>query len=115
MEGLVRLTTDHTLVGEFERVAGAEGLAGSAHVLTRCLGGGGELKCEVSRDPIPLVEGDAIVLCTDGLSGVVDDEEIESAVRQRAPADACRFLVETARERGGPDNITVLVARVERV
>jgi serine/threonine protein phosphatase PrpC len=115
MEGLVRLTTDHTLAGEFERVAGAEGLAGSAHVLTRCLGGGGELKCEVSRDPIPLVEGDAIVLCTDGLSGVVDDEEIESAVRQRAPADACRFLVETARERGGPDNITVLVARVERV
>ena len=114
MEGLVRLTTDHTLAGEFERVAGAENLVGDAHVLTRCLGGGGDLKCEVSHDPMPLVEGDAIVLCTDGLSGVVDDEEIESAVRQRAPADACRFLVETARERGGPDNITVLVARVER-
>ncbi len=114
-EGIARLTTDHTLAGEFERVAGAEGLAGNAHVLTRCLGGGGELRCDVSHDAIPLVEGDAIVLCTDGLSGVVDDEEIESAVRQRAPADACRFLVETARERGGPDNITVLVARVERV
>jgi serine/threonine protein phosphatase PrpC len=114
LEGLVRLTTDHTLAGEFERVAGAEGLAGSAHVLTRCLGGGAELKCDVSHDAIPLLEGDAIVLCTDGLSGVVDDEEIESVVRQRAPADACRFLVETARERGGPDNITVLVARVER-
>ena len=114
MEGFVRLTEDHTLAGEFERVAGAESLVGEAHVLTRCLGGGVDLKCEVSPDPIPLVEGDAIVLCTDGLSGVVDDEEIESAVRQRAPADACRFLVETARERGGPDNITVLVARVER-
>ena len=58
--------------------------------------------------------GDVLVLCSDGLSGVVKGEEIRDAVvRCQDPAVACEDLVELANSRGGPDNITVIVARLE--
>jgi protein phosphatase len=58
--------------------------------------------------------GDAVVLCSDGLSGVVQAQEILEAVdRSQDPAVVCEDLVELANSRGGPDNITVIVARLD--
>ncbi|MDX1494870.1 MAG: protein phosphatase 2C domain-containing protein [Longimicrobiales bacterium] len=62
----------------------------------------------------PLRRGDVLLLCSDGLSGVVDDDEIQSAVSEATDcASLCSSLVDLANERGGPDNITVVAAKVE--
>jgi serine/threonine protein phosphatase PrpC len=58
-----------------------------------------------------LRRGDQIVLCSDGLSGKVDAEEIKEFLERFEPKAACQGLVRMARERGGEDNITVIVAR----
>jgi len=58
--------------------------------------------------------GDALVLCSDGLSGLVSSQEILEVVsRDMDPAVSCEGLVELANSRGGPDNITVIVARLD--
>ncbi len=61
----------------------------------------------------PLRRGDAIVLCSDGLSGLVRPAEIAAAVAAAEPDAAARRLVELANERGGFDNITAVVARLD--
>ncbi|HWG52359.1 MAG TPA: Stp1/IreP family PP2C-type Ser/Thr phosphatase [Gemmatimonadaceae bacterium] len=61
-----------------------------------------------------LRRGDTLVLCTDGLSGLVKKDEIAEVVRQEPDlASACRELIERANENGGPDNITVIIARFD--
>lgn len=60
-----------------------------------------------------LRRGDVLLLCSDGLSGVVRDEEIRDAVAEASDCVAvCEALVDLANERGGPDNITVVAARI---
>jgi PPM family protein phosphatase len=58
-----------------------------------------------------LTTGDIIVLCSDGLTRHVDDEEISSIIQQQAPAEATKSLIEMANERGGQDNISVAIIR----
>jgi len=82
------------------------------HILTAALGVGAEIRPECPDTPIDLEPDDVMVLCTDGLWGLVSDEELRQIVSDRPPAEACSELVELAREHGGPDNITVLVLRV---
>ncbi len=58
-------------------------------------------------------KGDAVVICSDGLSGQVKKEEIAGVVSQTPDlVDACSKLIDLANERGGPDNITVIIARL---
>jgi protein phosphatase len=66
---------------------------------------------EVAISNTELKRGDQIVLCSDGLSGKVDNEEIKEFLERFEPKAACQGLVRMARERGGEDNITVIVAR----
>jgi protein phosphatase len=82
------------------------------NILTAALGAGAEIVVEAPETPVPLKTGDIIVLCTDGLWGQVTDLELQRAVLQNPPVTACRALVNLARERGGPDNITVQVLRM---
>ncbi|MEO8953880.1 MAG: Stp1/IreP family PP2C-type Ser/Thr phosphatase, partial [Ktedonobacteraceae bacterium] len=83
------------------------------NVITRCLG----TQPDVDIDVFPelLEEHDAIVLCTDGLSGLVSDDEIRRIVAQSAPQESVYHLVERANENGGPDNITAIVISVQEV
>ena len=69
---------------------------------------------EVLLSTVSLRRGDRIVVCTDGLTGVVSDEEL-TAVLGSTPDmnEVCRLLIEMARAAGGPDNITVLAARFD--
>ena len=107
------LTRDHTLAAELSGMAGRDGTPeGARNVLTRCLGNQADVQVEVLDQPIPLYSGNVIVLCSDGLSNLVGADEIFHVVTENDPEGACSQLVRLARERGGPDNITVQVARL---
>jgi protein phosphatase len=114
---LYRLTSDHTLVEEMVQ----RGLlsAGDAahhrwrHVITNVVGGDtSALKVELHK--IRLEPGDAALLCSDGLTGMVAEEEVAQTLQDEPdPEAACRHLVARANQAGGKDNITVIVARFE--
>jgi serine/threonine protein phosphatase PrpC len=115
-ESISRLTRDHSFVGRLVesgivRSEDAESHP-QRHILTAALGCGREVAPHVPDRPFPLEEGDTLVLCTDGLWGLVGDRELAQVAQAAPPAEACLKLVRMALERGGPDNITVLVLRV---
>jgi PPM family protein phosphatase len=110
-ENIRRLTRDHSYVGRLVesglvRPEDAEKHP-QRHILTAALGAGMELAVERSGSPLALQAGDHLLLCTDGLWSVVSDEEIAAALKHRTLADGASSLIKLARERGGPDNITV--------
>jgi protein phosphatase len=110
-----QLTEDHSWVREQVR-SGAltEEEAGRSpyrNVITRCLGPEPAVTPEARREP--LRAGDILVLCSDGLTGVVTDAEIAEIASSRPPTFACKDLIALANRRGGPDNITAAVIRVD--
>lgn len=113
---LHQLTADHSLAAEFERQGGAGGAPARAkNVLTRCLGVKPEVKVDVSESPIPLSVDSSLILCSDGLTNLVEDGEILHMASMHLPDGACKRLVDLARERGAPDNITVIIGRVSKI
>lgn len=112
---LRQVTRDHSLAAEFERHSGESGAPARArNVLTRCLGVRPFVEVDVSAEPIRLAADGALIICSDGLCNQVDDGEIQHVVSLHRPDGACRRLVQLARERGAPDNVSVAVARVTR-
>src|SRR5260370_12004380 len=112
---LHRLTTDHSLVEELIRAGELTETEAEADprrsMITRALGI--EPDVEVDLYPIPLVSGDRILLCSDGLTGMVSEDELETVLRDEPnPTAAARRLVAAANEAGGIDNITVVVIDV---
>ncbi len=111
-----QLTVDHTLVAQLVRdghiTAEEARVDPRRNVVTRSVGVAPDVRVDVARVPEPLREGDTLVLSTDGLHGLVSDAELAERASQPDLAAACDALVALARERGGPDNITVVVARV---
>lgn len=109
-----QLTEDHSWVREQVRMGALS--EEEAHrspyrnVITRCLGPEPAVTPETRREP--LRDGDIFLLCSDGLTGPVDDDALAEIVASRAPAFACRELIALANERGGPDNITAAVVRL---
>jgi serine/threonine protein phosphatase PrpC len=109
-----RLTADHTWVGE--RIAAGQMTADQArvhhyrHVLVRALGA--EEQADPSVGEMELRTNDALVLCSDGLSDMVEDEEIAPVAAEGDARTVARALVDLALERGGPDNVSVAVIRV---
>lgn len=114
---LMQITHDHTLVSEMIR-AGLLSSVDEAQrsirsVLTNALGGGAEsVKVETHR--LQLQAGDMVLLCSDGLTGMISDVEI-AAILGAYPdvQEAAERLVSVANEAGGQDNITAVVARCE--
>jgi len=80
------------------------------HCLTRCLGIDYEIEPDLTP-PMQLQQGDTFLLCSDGLTAVVENELIEQILRFFPPSEAVDVLVKLANFRGGPDNITVQVVR----
>ncbi len=112
---LCQLTRDHTLVqamvdlGQLTVEQAAR--HPSRHVLTASLGGGGG-SYEGDFQRLWLADGDQLLLCTDGLTNMVDGGAIMAALRDAATADeACQALVTAALNKGGKDNVTVALAR----
>lgn len=81
------------------------------NIITRSLGPAPHVEVDL-EGPWPIAPGDTFLLCSDGLSGQVSDEEIGAVLTAFSPAEAVQVLVDLANLRGGPDNISVIVARV---
>lgn len=110
---LVRLTNDHSWVSEQVRLGLLTDEEAHKHpmrnIITRALGNREELEVDVTEERF--LPEDLFLLCSDGLSSMLSDNEIRDTLRETPedPEKACRKLVEQANERGGDDNITVIV------
>ena len=82
------------------------------NVLTAALGMDSAVPGDFSEAPVPLHPNDILLICTDGLHGLVSDDELQQIASSHQPSDACRELVRMANDRGGFDNITVQILRV---
>src|ERR1700730_15563212 len=108
---LTQLSDDQTLHARMIR----EGLmteeesktSGGGNVVLQALGTGADVVPAVWEKGVPLLEGDTLVLCSDGLWNVVDDAAIAEIAARAAPQEACQNLVDAALEAGGYDNVAV--------
>ena len=110
------LTQDHTWVNEQVTAGFLSSDQARSHplknVVTRALGGDSRLEVDVRE--VAVEPGDLFLLCSDGLTTMLSDREIErSADSDRSPRQVCDALVEAANRRGGLDNVTVVALRVE--
>jgi len=115
-EGITQLTRDHSLLNDY--LAAMPDMTEEQrselpkNVITRALGMQDNVEVDLLSDDAAL--GDVYVLCSDGLSGMVDDDDILSVVRENPdPEKACRRLVTMANEHGGEDNVTAVVIKIE--
>ena len=109
---LSRLTSDHSWVEEQMRAGMLTEAAAREHpwrnIVTRALSGAGDLEVEISE--VGLQDGDRLILCSDGLSTVLQDAEIADVVSAAEDLQsACDELIRRANAAGGPDNITALM------
>jgi protein phosphatase len=109
------LYTPHTLLNERRKIPksmqGRFSNGKLAHVLTRAVG----IRSQVGIDYVETqcFTNDIVVLCSDGLSGKISRNEIRDLVYQNDSESACRKLTDLANQRGGEDNITVVVVRIQ--
>lgn len=113
---LQKLTVDHTMEHRYinDRGEGARALMPEeyAHTLTRCIGQNERLRLD--QKFVKLEAQDLIMLCTDGLTKYVDDEDIRQAlVSNHSVEKAIKQLIKAANDAGGDDNITVIAFRVD--
>ncbi len=117
-DGVIKqLTSDHTIVQQLVDAGHLDPqdalLHPQSHVLTRCLGS--EISFAIDLISLWLwptrigQRGDVLVLCSDGLYSMVSDQEICDVIGEMSPSSAVARLISIARERGGFDNITVIV------
>jgi serine/threonine protein phosphatase PrpC len=113
---LRQLTTDHTVVEEAVERGLLTRPQAAVHpqrgVVTRAVGLDPEVRVDLP-EPLALAPGDQVLLCSDGLTEVVDDDQIAAVLADRADGDdACQALIAAANQAGGPDNVTVVLLRV---
>jgi PPM family protein phosphatase len=111
-----QLTTDHTVVGELVRRGRLTPQQAASHpersILTRAVGLDPNVQVEQPA-PLGLQPGDQVLLCSDGLTETVADEQLAQVLAGQADGDdACQALIAAANAAGGPDNITVVLLRV---
>jgi protein phosphatase len=117
-DGEIRqISRDHSFVGD-QVAAGlitADQARSSPHrnVITRALGYQSGVTVDLFRWPLQI--DDIIVLCSDGLHGLVSDAEIAQIAGEASPDDAVHQLIDLANSRGGTDNITVAIVQVEQL
>jgi PPM family protein phosphatase len=111
-----QLTTDHTVVAELVRRGRLTPQQAASHpersILTRAVGLDPNVQVEQPA-PLGLQPGDQVLLCSDGLTETVADEQLAEVLAGQADGDdACQALIAAAIAAGGPDNITVVLLRV---
>ncbi len=114
-DGIERITRDHSLVedllarGELSREEAKN--HPSRNLITRALGTDKDVHCDIYV--LDLRPGDYLLLCSDGLTNTLEDQEILYEVLHGGdPAMCCRRLTDMANSRGGPDNITIILVSV---
>ena len=110
-----QLTEDHTYVQEevnAGRLTPAEARGHSkGGLITRALGLGRDVEVDIKRSR--LIAGDRILLCSDGLTDMLTDDEIAAILAEGTPSEAAWALIEAANQAGGLDNVSVVVVVVE--
>ncbi|MEZ6092573.1 MAG: PP2C family serine/threonine-protein phosphatase [Pirellulaceae bacterium] len=112
---LEQLTFDHSLVWEMEAAGPMDKKLSRnipKNVITRSLGPSAQVQVDI-EGPWPVRAGDTFLLCSDGLTGLVQDVEIGVLLDCLPPKLACRVMVDLANLRGGPDNITIIIVRAD--
>jgi PPM family protein phosphatase len=116
-EQVMQIAQDHSWVAEQVHAGLLTKEQARSHekrnVITRCLGTKSDVDVYVASEVVQ--DGDILLLCTDGLWSLVEEEELHSIVEQYAPQESAKRLVERAIENGGPDNITAVVVRVSLI
>jgi PPM family protein phosphatase len=115
---IYQLSEDHSAVAEMLRRGLLSAQEAREHaernVILRALGTHAEVNVTTWEQGFPVRAGDCFLLCSDGLSDLVADEEIRHAVESAEAAQSCARLIALARERGGHDNITVALLSLGR-
>ena len=111
---ITQLTEDHSWVAEQVRL-GTMTLAEAQispfrNIITRSIGTAAAVEPDVFTHELRV--GDTLVLCSDGLSGHLEPDEMQAAIEQHSPSVAALSLIEAANERGGRDNITAVVLAI---
>jgi protein phosphatase len=113
---ITKVTRDHSYVGRLVEEGMISQEQAENHpqrnILTAALGTNPDLIMDSPGHPEPLRPEDVLLICSDGLWGQVRDSEILDAVENKSAEQAGRELIKLARERGGPDNITVEILRL---
>jgi serine/threonine protein phosphatase PrpC len=111
---IVQKTKDHTVAGDRRRMGLISAERAKAHpernVLTRSVGR--ELITAVDRLSFPVAGGDTLVVCSDGLYNVLDDDEIRALAAPAGAPRGCSALIDGANARGTPDNLTAAVVKI---
>ncbi|MDD4857337.1 MAG: protein phosphatase 2C domain-containing protein [Candidatus Krumholzibacteria bacterium] len=111
--GIEQITEDHSVVGEMVRkgMLSREEALKHPHrnVITKAVGLRGKLEVDISES-IPIEKGDRILICSDGLFSMLDEDEIARVAADGTPEKVCRKLIKRAKEEGGSDNVTVIIA-----
>ncbi len=116
--GIRQLTRDHSFVEEMVKagmITPHETHSNpQRNVILQSLGRNENVNVELSSEAVTLKVGDYVLLCSDGLTAVVADQEIaESVTRYVEPQAICEFLVDLTNQRGAPDNVTVALVRFD--
>lgn len=112
--GIKQLTDDHSAVGEMLR----EGILNKEearkhprrNVITRAVGLNKNIKVDIIES-IPFKTGETLMICSDGLTSMLPEDEIGSIISSNEPDKACQLLVKKALEAGGEDNVTLVIIR----
>lgn len=112
-----QITRDHSLVEEMVRMGGIDRSAARCHpdknIITRAVGATDSIEVDFFREE--LGSDDVVLLCSDGLTNMLEDEEIWKIINEKASlSERGRRLVDAANENGGRDNISVILAASSR-
>ena len=116
---VTQITHDHSIVGEMVRSGIISDEDARHHpkrnVITRSLGAQEDTAADIPAVPMPVKAGDIFMLCSDGLTTYLSDQDIATVLSENAPEEACKKMVRMANDAGGRDNITVQVIAVRTV
>jgi protein phosphatase len=111
-----QISVPHTVMEEHEAISSADEVkldSKFSHMLTRGMGVADSVEADLCENQC--FPGDMLVICSDGLSDKASPNDILDIVMAQKPEKACRSLVNLANERGGDDNITVIVINIKKV
>jgi serine/threonine protein phosphatase PrpC len=110
---MIQLTEDHSVVGEMVRKGMLSKEEASRHphrnIITKAVGLRGQLDVDI-KESLQVARGDRILICSDGLFSMLTDREIAEIASRGTPEAACQKLIKRAKDEGGSDNITVIIA-----
>lgn len=117
--GCIQLSEDHTMVAQMVRDGLLQPKEAETHpdknIITRAVGTKPSVNVALSKSPLFLEQSDCFVLCSDGLYDLVSEPELIEITRKNSAQIACDILVDLAKQRGGYDNISVIIVKIGKM